>query len=239
MSTMSERLLGTLDAIQARDEVATEVMEKSAPRAGIDYDENTGEWLGEKPEGYQPIPDVPSVENAPAKDSKVPEFDNSDASTDYKRVRDTTYALQEATLFMIGQTAKLAVTTEAPRAFSVFRELVDTMRGLNKDLMDNQKTYKSVTQGEEPKSEGDDTTVDVTTSPDGTTTVSVGKKARSSRDLLATIEEARRRADARSNKNVVKDGEEVIDVEAEPQQPKPEPQPEQEKKEDDDGVSEA
>ena len=229
MSSMSERLLGTLDAIQARDEVATEVMEKTAPRPGIDYDENTGEWLGEKPNGYQPIPDVPSVENAPAKDSKVPEFDNSDASTDYKRVRDTTYALQEATLFMIGQTAKLAVTTEAPRAFSVFRELVDTMRGLNKDLMDNQKTYKSVTQGEEPKEEN---TVEVTTTSDGTTTVSVGKKAQSSRDLLKTIEEARKRSEERAESRAKKpagEDEEVIDV-------NPEPQPKEEGE--DNGVSE-
>lgn len=237
MSSMSERLLGTLDAIQARDEVASEVLEKAVPKAGVDYDEQTGEWLGDKPQGYQPIPDVPTVENPVAKESKVPEFDNSDASTDYKRVRDTTYALQEATLFMIGQTAKLAVTTEAPRAFSVFRELVDTMRGLNKDLMDNQKTYKSVTQGEDPKEEN---TVEVTTTSDGTTTVSVGKKAQSSRDLLKTIEEARKRSEERAEsrgKKASGEDEEVIDV-------NPEPAEEGtdrliENKDEEDGVSEA
>lgn len=227
MSSMSERLLGTLDAIQARDEVASEVLEKTAPKAGVDYDPDTGEWLGDQPPGYQPIPDVPSVQDPEAKDSKVPDFGNSDASTDYKRVRDTTYALQEATLFMIGQTAKLAVTTEAPRAFSVFRELVDTMRGLNKDLMDNQKTFKAVTVGEDPPA--DDTTVDVTTSPDGTTTVSVGKTPRSSRDLLKTIEDARKRADeraaAKAAGKAVED--DVIDVEPE------------DKQENEDGVSEA
>lgn len=38
MSSMSERLLSTLDAIQARDEVAQEVMEKASPKPGVDYE---------------------------------------------------------------------------------------------------------------------------------------------------------------------------------------------------------
>ena len=213
-NSMSHRLLSTLDAIQARDEVAQEVMEKTTPKAGVDYDPDTGEWLGEPPEGYQPVVMPPSLdpENIGKKDSKVPEFEDTDATTDYKRIRDTTYAMQEATLFMMGQAAKLATTTEAPRAFTVFRELGELMRGLNKDLMENQKTIKAVTGDKDPPS--DDTTVEVTTSPDGTTTVNVGKQARSSRDLLKTIEEAKRRADARQEaKN--KPDEEVIDVQPE------------------------
>lgn len=232
MSEMSKRLLDTLNAVTARDDVAQEAMEKvqSQMRPGIDYDEDTGEWMGDAPEGYKPIPEPPSVEEVANKESKVPDFDRSDASTDYKRVRDTTYALQEATLFMIGQTAKLAVSTEAPRAFSVFRELVDTMRGLNKDLMDNQKTFKAVTQGEQPP---EDTTVDVTTSPDGTTTVSVGKSPRSSRDLLKTIEEARKRADARARGEVI--DAEVTEVVDEPETPVVADQAEEQEN----GVSEA
>ncbi|AKJ73679.1 proximal tail sheath stabilization protein [Salmonella phage 38] len=156
----------------------------------------------------------------------MPEFADTDATTDYKRIRDTTYAMQEATMFMMGQAAKLAASTEAPRAFSVFRELGELMRGLNKDLMENQKTIKAVTGDKEPPV--DDTTVDVTTSPDGTTTVSVGKKARSSRDLLKTIEDARRRAEERAQAKAAQQPEdEIIDGET------------VDVKEEDDGVSEA
>ncbi|WIL01785.1 terminase DNA packaging enzyme small subunit [Salmonella phage D5lw] len=225
MSNMSERLLATLDAVTARDEVGKEAMEAVAPRPGIDFDENTGEWFGERPEGYQPIPEPPSLEDIASKESKVPEFADTDATTDYKRIRDTTYAMQEATMFMMGQAAKLAASTEAPRAFSVFRELGELMRGLNKDLMENQKTIKAVTGDKEPPV--DDTTVDVTTSPDGTTTVSVGKKARSSRDLLKTIEDARRRAEERAQAKAAQQPEdEIIDGET------------VDVKEEDDGVSE-
>lgn len=222
MSNMSERLLSTLDAIQARDEVAQEVMEKTTPKAGVDYDPDTGEWLGEKPAGYEPVVFPPSLdpEELKSKESKVPDFEDTDATTDYKRIRDTTYAMQEATMFMMGQAAKLATTTEAPRAFTVFKELGELMRGLNKDLMENQKTIKAVTGDREPPP-GDETTVEVTTSPDGTTTVNVGKQARSSRDLLKTIEDAKRRADERAAaKSAAKEPapeEDVIDVQAEPQ----------------------
>lgn len=222
MSNMSERLLSTLDAIHARDEVAQEVMEKTTPKAGVDYDPDTGEWLGEKPAGYEPVVYPPSLdpEELKSKESKVPDFEDTDATTDYKRIRDTTYAMQEATMFMMGQAAKLATTTEAPRAFTVFKELGELMRGLNKDLMENQKTIKAVTGDREPPP-GDETTVEVTTSPDGTTTVNVGKQARSSRDLLKTIEDARKRAEERTAAKAAPREpaaeEDVIDVQAEPQ----------------------
>lgn len=222
MSAMSERLLSTLSAIQARDEVAQEVMEKTSPMAGKDYDPDTGEWLSEKPAGYEPVVFPPSLdpEELKPKESKVPDFEDTDATTDYKRIRDTTYAMQEATMFMMGQAAKLATTTEAPRAFTVFKELGELMRGLNKDLMENQKTIKAVTGDREPPP-GDETTVEVTTSPDGTTTVNVGKQARSSRDLLKTIEDARKRAEERAAAKAASKGpdpeEDIIDVQAEPQ----------------------
>lgn len=212
MSNMSERLLATLDAVTARDEVAQEAISKPQFTPGVDYDKETGEWLGEPPEGYQPIPDPPSLEDIESKDSKVPDFDKSDATVDYRRVRDTTYAMQEATMFMMGQAAKLAASTEAPRAFSVFRELGELMRGLNKDLMENQKTFKAVTANQEPPEE---TEINVTTSPDGSTTVSVGKTARSSRDLLKMIEQAATKAEARQREKEVKPTEEVTDVEVE------------------------
>lgn len=233
MSAMSDNLLKTLEAVSAKEELLDEAVSKinQPMRPGIDYDESTGEWIGERPDGYQPIPEPPSLEEIESKESRVPEFDKSDASVDYRRVRDTTYAIQEATMFMMGQAAKLAAATEAPRAFSVFRELGELMRGLNKDLMENQKTFKAVTQGEDPPT---DTTVDVTTSPDGTTTVSVGKTPKSSRDLLRTIEDARKRAEERAASKAKKEEAEAEDADITEVE---EPTVQEEVKED--GVSEA
>ena len=211
MSAMTENLLRTLDALSARDEsvkTATEPM----MRPGVDYNPETGEWLGDRPEGYEPIvaPEI-KIEH---KETKVQEFENTDARTDYIRIRETTYAMQEATIVMMTQAAKLAAATEAPRAFSVFRELGDLMRGLNKDLMDNMKNFKAVTQGEQPNSD-DELTVNVQTHSDGTSSVTVGKGAkRSSRDLLKVIEGIRD-APAKNEEEVV--DAEIVEVVEEPQ----------------------
>lgn len=194
---MSERLLKTLDSIQARDEVTSNSSILGLGDRPDNVDEN-GEWLGEPPEGYQPLeaPEL-KVEN---KETAVQEFEHSDAKVDYMRVRDTTYAIQEATLVMLQQSARLAANTESPRAFTVFCELGNLMRGLNKDLMDNLKNYKAATQGDEPKT-GDDTEINIETDGNGGTRVTVGKtNRRSSRDLMevarqlqAENEEKRRR----------------------------------------------
>lgn len=233
-SAIQQRLLQTLDALQASDKASDEV-KKEAFRPGKDFDQDTGEWLGEEPEGgYRPVVEPPSLEEIKSKESKVPEYEQSDVTADYRRVRDTSYALQEATLFMITQAAKLAVETEAPRAFTVFRELGELMRGLNKDIMENQKTYRDVTKGVEPP-QTEDTTVEVTTNPDGTVKMSVNKPARSSRDLLKVIEEAQRNKESRkaAATGQQKD-EDIIDVPAE------EPvQSDEVKGEDDGGLSEA
>lgn len=213
-SAIQQRLLQTLDALQASDKASDEV-KKEAFRPDVDFNRETGEWLGEEPEGYRPVVEPPSLEEIKEKESKVPEYEQSDVTADYRRVRDTSYALQEATLFMITQAAKLAVETEAPRAFTVFRELGELMRGLNKDIMENQKTYRDVTKGVEPP-KGEDTTVEVTTDPDGTVRMSVNKPARSSRDLLKVIEEAQRNKESRkaAATGQQKD-EDIIDVPAE------------------------
>ena len=232
-SAIQQRLLQTLDALQASDKASDEV-KKEAFRPDVDFNRETGEWLGEEPEGYRPVVEPPSLEEIKSKESKVPEYEQSDVTADYRRVRDTSYALQEATLFLITQAAKLAVETEAPRAFTVFRELGELMRGLNKDIMENQKTYRDVTKGVEPPKR-DDTPVEVTTHPDGTVRMSVNKPARSSRDLLKVIEEAQRNKESRkaAATGQQKD-EDIIDVPAE------EPvQSDEVKGEDDGGLSEA
>ncbi|WPJ72054.1 hypothetical protein DEEACLCL_00029 [Salmonella phage CRW-SP2] len=230
-STLQQRLLDTLNVLQASEKASDEVKQE-ALKPGVDYNEATGEWYGEQPEGYRPIVEPPSLEKIENKDSKVPEYEQSDVTADYRRVRDTSYALQEATLFMITQAAKLAVETEAPRAFTVFRELGELMRGLNKDIMENQKTYREVTKGVEPP-QTDETTVEVTTNPDGSVKMSVGKQARSSRDLLKMIEEAQRNKEER--KKAAQQPEEIIDVEPDVK----ETSQEEVKEEDDGGKSEA
>lgn len=228
-STLQDRLLNTLNVLQASEKATNEVKKEALnPK---DYDKETGEWFGEEPEGYRPMVEPPSLEKIENKDSKVPEYEQSDVTADYRRVRDTSYALQEATLFMITQAAKLAVETEAPRAFTVFRELGELMRGLNKDIMENQKTYREVTKGVEPP-QTDETTVEVTTNPDGSVKMSVGKQARSSRDLLKIIEEAQRNKEERKKSS--QQSEEIIDVE-----PTSQEVPEEVKGEDDGSVSEA
>lgn len=227
-NSMQQRLLNTLDVLQASEKVTTQVKEE-ALRPGIDVDLETGEYLGEPPEGYRPMVEPPPI-TVSHKDSKVPEFEQSDVTTDYKRVRDTSYAVQEATLFMMEQAAKLAVETEAPRAFTMFKELGELMRGLNKDIMENQKMYKEVTKGVEPPI-AEESTVEVTTNPDGSVKMTVGKQARSSRDILKAIEEAQQAKEERRSK--LKNGEQIIDVE-------PESAGSEEVKEEDNGsVSEA
>lgn len=207
-SKMEENLLKTLDAIRARETVSNDT---SLPGFNdSDYDKETGEWVGEPPEGYEPIkaPDIEVVK----KETAVKEFLHSDVRTDYIRVRDTTYAIQEATMFMLQQAAKLAANTEAPRAFSVFRELGELMRGLNKDLMDNQKNFKSVTMGEEPK---DDTEVNVETDGNGNTRVTVGKtNRRSSRDLMEVARKLQEEA-AEEDRRKKKEAKEAEAVDAE------------------------
>lgn len=229
-SKMSQNLLNTLDALAAKDNV---VQSLSTPgfQPNKDYNPDTGEWLGDPPPGYQPMT-APEIK-LEAKESKTQEFANSDARTDYVRVRDTTYAMQEATLHMMGEAAKLAANTEAPRAFSVFRELGELMRGLNKDLMENLKTYKTVTQGDDPATDAE-TSVTVKTNEDGSTEVRVGKK-QSSRDLLRAIREARQTLDAKdAGKAENAEEAEIIDTQPVEQAPTPE-----EIKEPDDGLPEA
>ncbi|AYP28308.1 terminase small subunit [Serratia phage vB_SmaA_3M] len=229
-SKMSQNLLKTLDALEAKDNVI-----QSTPLPGFepgkDYDPDTGEWTGDPPAGYEPMV-APEI-RVETRESKAPDFSNSDARTDYVRIRDTTYAMQEATLHMMGEAAKLAANTEAPRAFSVFRELGELMRGLNKDLMENLKTYKTVTVGDDPSTDNE-TNVTVKTNEDGSTEVRVGQK-RSSRDLLKAIREAKRTLNDR-------EAEEATDVEGEvveKTESQPEAQPETPVEETADGVPEA
>uniref|UniRef100_A0AAU8KZV2 Terminase small subunit n=1 Tax=Serratia phage Kevin TaxID=3161161 RepID=A0AAU8KZV2_9CAUD len=233
-SKMSQNLLKTLDALEAKDNVI-----QSTPLPGFepnkDYDPDTGEWLGDPPPGYSPMT-APEI-NILEKESKTPDFSNSDARTDYVRVRDTTYAMQEATLHMMGEAAKLAANTEAPRAFSVFRELGELMRGLNKDLMENLKTYKTVTQGDDPVT-NDETSVTVKTNEDGSTEVRVGQK-RSSRDLLRAIKDAKQTLETKSQA-AAEDAEEA-EIVSEGEEPAAEvaPEVEADTEEQADGVSEA
>lgn len=218
-SKMSENLLNTLDALKARDELSAEATNSFEANTN----KETGEWTGEPPDGYKPM-EAPEIK-VTSKETNVKEFEHSDARTDYIRVRDTTYALQEATMLMLGEAAKLAAATEAPRAFSVFKELGELMRGLNKDLMENQKSFKSVTMGEEPKTNDEgETEISVESDGKGGTRVTVGKttQRRTSRDLMEVANRVRQeQEDKRKEEEQRRRDAEAVDVDVEDVEEKP------------------
>lgn len=184
-SNMSDRLLQTLNMVEGGDQAM-----RSISRDMMRVDKDTGELIDDdEGQGYVPMmtpPDIIPVD----KETKVKDFDDSDIKVDYQRVRATTYAMQEACILMMTQAAKLAASTEAPAIFRTFKELGELCRGLNKDLMDNQRMFKEVTKGIEPNPS--DGQIVVSSDGEGNTSVTINKGApRSSRDLLKMVEAVR------------------------------------------------
>lgn len=208
---MSERLMKTLGIVDASQKTLEEVTR------GLDIDKDTGEIHGYGGEGEDdgmspfPMMEAPTFDTSTEKETKVPVYEGSDAQQDYQRVRTTTYVMQEGVLMMMAHAAKLAASTEAPTVFRTFKELGELMRGLNKDLMDNQRMIRDVTKDREPAPTPDDLNVTMTTGPDGTTSVTVGKGApRSSRDLLRVIEETRKAQDEQTRKRKAEEADATV-----------------------------
>lgn len=84
------------------------------------------------------------------KETKLPDYANTDINDDYARARQVTYGLQDAVLTMVQKAMVLAAATDNPRAYETFNSLVNTCRNMNKDLMDIQKTVKDVTRDATP-----------------------------------------------------------------------------------------
>jgi len=181
---LSQRLLETLDTIKSIDQGASQVAKEIS-----DGDEESG--LGFSAE-------LPTIEII-KQETRAEDEENSDLLEDYRRARDFTYALQDATLVMLKNAATMAVATAHPRAYGVVNEIVTNMRGLNKDLMDIQKSlnesrtkHRTVPNVEQKEPEGGDVGVGVQTNPDGSTSIGirVGSRA-STMNILEVLKKAR------------------------------------------------
>lgn len=182
-NSLSDRLMATLEQVQAMDGAAAKVGTDM-----MDPDNNEADAFS------QEIPDV-EVKNI---ESSAEEEEGSDITTDYKRARDITYALQEVSIVMLKNACSMACTTAHPRAYDVVNNIMTNMRGLNKDLMDYQKTFyegkgkkrllpaKELPQGGEG---GGGMEVGVTT--DGTSVhLSIGPRP-TTQNIMEVIKEAR------------------------------------------------
>ena len=121
--SISDRLLSTLEAIEGADKAASEV---------------TRDFLSDSDEVAlfdQETPVIELKQNA----SCVENEDGIDLLDDYKRSRDFTYMMQDASLVLLKNLSNLAATSAHPKAYDSVNQLLNTMRGFNKDLMEFQK----------------------------------------------------------------------------------------------------
>lgn len=126
--TMSERLKETLGMLESqKDELQ---MDSSAQ-----YD---SEVVGTR--GGAVVPFEPK-EVA----TSIPESENSDIRDDYITSRNITHTLIDMAGQALNGALKVAVETQHPKAYDVFNELANTMRGLSKDLLEMQQIYKQIT----------------------------------------------------------------------------------------------
>lgn len=125
-NSLSDRLMATLEQVQAMDSAASKVGNELMDPDNTDADAF-----------HQETPEV----EVKSISSSAEEEEGSDITTDYKRARDFTYAMQEVMLVMLKNGCTMAATTAHPRAYDVVNNIVTNMRGLNKDLMDYQKIF--------------------------------------------------------------------------------------------------
>lgn len=179
---LSAGLLDALEHVQGIDEAASRIAEEA--KNGNTEDDPMGNIA-------QEFPDVKITD----KESSVEDEESSDVVVDYNRARSATYSMQDIMLIMLKNACTMAVATAHPRAYGVVNEMMTTMRGLNKDLLDIQKamleskgkfrTLPAV--GSEPPVPGEGVEGQVTT-PDGTVlTISAGRP--SSKNILKMLKE--------------------------------------------------
>lgn len=180
--SLSDRLMATLEQVQAMDVAAAKVGTDM-----MDPDNNEADAF------TQDIPEV-EIKNI---DSSAEEEEGSDITTDYKRSRDITYALQEVSTVMLKNACSMACTTAHPRAYDVVNNIMTTMRGLNKDLMDYQKIFyegkgkKRLLPAKEQPQGGDGGGMEVGLSTDGTSVqLTIGPRP-TTQNIMEVIRQAR------------------------------------------------
>lgn len=122
---LNERLLRTLDAIHAVDNGAKAVT-TSLTEGG---EEDPMEAFSSE---------IPNIE-VKELDTEETAEEETDLLKDYSRARNFTYAMQDASLVMLKNLCQIAATTMHPKAYDSVNQMMMTMRGMNKDLMDFQK----------------------------------------------------------------------------------------------------
>lgn len=180
--SLSDRLMATLEQVQAMDVAAAKVGTDM-----MDPDNNEADAF------TQDIPEV-EIKNI---DSSAEEEEGSDITTDYKRSRDITYALQEVSIVMLKNACSMACTTAHPRAYDVVNNIMTNMRGLNKDLMDYQKIFyegkgkKRLLPAKEQPQGGDGGGMEVGLSTDGTSVqLTIGPRP-TTQNIMEVIRQAR------------------------------------------------
>lgn len=122
---LNERLLRTLDAIHAVDNGAKAVTTSLTEEGEVDPMEAFSS-------------EIPNVE-VKELDTEETAEEETDLLKDYTRARNFTYALQDVSLVMLKNLCQIAATTMHPKAYDSVNQMMSTMRGMNKDLMDFQK----------------------------------------------------------------------------------------------------
>lgn len=207
MNDISSRLLDSLNQVTASDEASAQLS-----RERMDPNE-FGAAPGVDDEDYAIIhvPEI-KIEN---KESKLPEIPDTNLTADANRVRDVTYAMQEVSIELLKGSVKMACETENPRAYTVCNELMTTIRGLNKDLLDAARTIEEVKQKAKPSTTPTGGT-HVEVDEDGKVKVTTAPKGHSTKNLLALVEEMRRNggnASAVNNETILGEAKDVEEAE--------------------------
>lgn len=186
MNNMSDRLKGTLEQIEGNKSGLNDIVADFA-------DEDI---IGQR--GGEVIPfEMKQVATS------VPEVDeNNDIRDDYVTSRNLTHTLIEMAGSAIQGALDVAISTQHPKAYTVFNELATTMRGLSKDLLDMQKIYKEISAEKQAKKEAADQAAKNTGG--GNTTINNNFSNMSLADIL-------KMAQAEKEKTVIDDG--ITDVE--------------------------
>lgn len=191
---VQKRLLATLVSVEAMDKAASE----------------TRTEVGEDGEVLDAIQsELPDVSVRELK-SKLTGETGSDLEEDYNRARNFTYALQEISLVMMKNIVSLAVGTAHPRAYDTFNSLLTNMRGLNKDLLEINKSANDVKQQSRtmppaetpPTAETEEGTATITT--DGkSVTVTMGKRP-TTQSILEIIKNAKANEETIENEEIIR-----------------------------------
>lgn len=139
MSTMSDRLKETLGMLESKG-----IEVKNVPS----YEDDSDIVAAHNGGSHALVPFVPKEVT-----TSIPETENSDIRDDYITSRNITHTLIDMAGSALEGALNVAVETQHPKAYTVFNELVTTMRGLSKDLLEMQKIYKEISAEKAAKAE--------------------------------------------------------------------------------------